>query len=401
MSTLSMVCHGHAGGRKAGNHDLTLTHALGYVAQKNVSPVAQKNVSPKESAMRDLRSQTRLGALAVVVVTAIMPAAAAAQDFYRGKTIELVVSTGVGGGLDANARVVARHLANHIPGQPTIVPKNMPGAGHIRAANYVFAQAPKDGTTIATFIPVFVMAQVLERSRSIQFNPAQFNWLASTSSSNSTVYVWHTSGIKSVEDATKRTVLMGGTGVGSYTIIYPTVMNSVIGTRFKLVTGYQSAAEVGLALERGEIEGRAGNNFNSLKAENGEWLKTGKITLIAQVGLTRDAEFSTVPLMTEFAKNDSDRQILRLFSTDVVIGRPFVTSPGVPAERVALLRQAFDAMMKDPAYIEDSKKAGLDVSPTDGTTIQNVVTELVNTPDDVVAKAKLAMEPKDLTERPK
>ena len=350
--------------------------------------------------MHELRSCLRTGAFVLVVASTIAPGGAVAQDFYRGKTIELIISTGVGGGLDANARVVARHLANHIPGQPTIVPKNMPGAGHIRAANYVFTQAPKDGTTIATFIPVFVMAQVLERSRSIQFNPAQFNWFASTSSSNSTVYVWHTSSIKSVEDATRRQVLMGGTGVGSYTVIYPTVMNSVLGTRFKLVTGCQSAAEVGLALERGEIEGRAGNNFNSLKAENGEWLRTGKIRLIAQVGLARDAEFPDVPLMTDFAKDDSARQILRLFSTDVVIGRPLVTSPSVPAERVALLRRAFDAMLKDPAYLEDSRKAGLDVSPTDGATIQSVVNELVNTPDDIVTKAKLAMEPKDISEHP-
>jgi tripartite-type tricarboxylate transporter receptor subunit TctC len=338
--------------------------------------------------------------LIAATLTAPVPAAAQA-DFFSGKTIELIVSTGVGGGLDANARVVARHLVNHIPGQPVIVVKNMPGAGHIRAANYVFAQAPKDGTTIATFIPIFVMAQVLERSRSIQFNSAQFNWIGSTSSSNSTVYVWHTSGIKSVEEATKRTVVMGGTGAGSYTVIYPTVMNSLIGTRFKVVTGYQSTAEVGLAMERGEIEGRAGNNFNSLKAENGEWLRTGKINLIAQVGLARDAEFPQVPLLTDFAKNDDDRRILRLFSTDVVIGRPFVTSPGVPAERVALLRRAFDAMMKDPAYVEDSRKASLDVSPTDGAMIQSVVADLVGTPDDIVAKAKLAMEPKDLTERPR
>jgi tripartite-type tricarboxylate transporter receptor subunit TctC len=338
--------------------------------------------------------------LAAAILVAPLPAAAQA-DFYKGKTIELIVSTGVGGGLDANARAVARHLVNHIPGQPSIVVKNMPGAGHIRAANYVFTQAPKDGSTIATFIPVFVMAQVLERSRSIQFNPAQFNWLASTSSSNSTVYVWHSSGIKSVEDATKRTVVMGGTGAGSYTIIYPTVMNSLLGTRFKLVTGYQSTAEVGLAMERGEIEGRAGNNLNSLKAENGEWLRTGKINLIAQVGLTRDAEFPQVPLLTDFAKSEEDRRILRLFSTDIAIGRPFVTSPGVPAERVALLREAFDAMMRDPAYIEDSRKAGLDVSPTDGATIQSIVADLVGTPDDIVAKAKLAMEPKDLTERPR
>src|SRR5882724_12243259 len=151
------------------------------------------------------------GMAAAILITAMLTAptltapASAQADFYSGKTIELIVSTGVGGGLDANARVVARHLANHIPGQPGIVVKNMPGAGHIRAANYVFAQAPKDGSTIATFIPIFVMAQVLERSRSIQFNSAQFNWLASTSSSNSTVYVWHTSGIKSVEDASRRT----------------------------------------------------------------------------------------------------------------------------------------------------------------------------------------------------
>src|SRR5262249_7500164 len=251
-------------------------------------------------------------------------------------------------------------------------------------------QAPKDGTTIATFIPVFVMAQVLERSKSIQFDPSNFPWLASTSSSNSTVYVWHTSGVKSVEDARARQVLMRGTGGGSYTGLYPTVMNRVLGTKFKLVTGYQSTAEIGLAIERGEIQGRAGNNFNSLKAENGEWLRAGKINLIAQVGLERDPEFASVPLMTDFAKTDSDRQILRLFSTDVVIGRPFVTSPGVPTERVALLRRAFDAMLKDPAYLEDSTKAGLDVSPTDGATIQAVVNELVNTPDDIVAKAKLA-----------
>ena len=223
-------------------------------------------------------------------------------------------------------RVVARHLANHIPGNPTIVPKNMPGAGHIRAANFVFSQAPKDGTVIGTFIPIFVMSQLLGRSKSIQFDPAQFNWLASTSSSNSTLYVWHAAGVKTVDDAMKKEVLMGGTGVGSYTVIYPTVMNSVLGTRFKVVTGYQSTAEIGLAMERGEIQGRAGNNFNSLKAENGEWLKTGKIDIIVQVGLERDREFATVPLMTDFAKTDDDRQILKFFSTDVVIGRPFVTA---------------------------------------------------------------------------
>ncbi|HEY4405810.1 MAG TPA: tripartite tricarboxylate transporter substrate-binding protein [Xanthobacteraceae bacterium] len=351
--------------------------------------------------MRAFRSASGL-ALPLLLAAALAPAPAAAQvDFYKGKTIDLVISTGVGGGLDANARVVARHLADHIPGNPTIVPRNMPGAGHIRAANFVFSQAPKDGTVIATFIPVFVLAQVLDRSKGIQFDPANFNWLASTSSSNTTVYTWHTANVRSVADATKRDVLMGGTGVGSYTIIYPSIMNSVLGTRFKLVTGYQSTAEIGLAMERGEVEGRAGNNFNSLKAESAEWLKSGKIVLISQIGLERDAEYPDLPLLTDMAKSDEDRQVLKLFSTDVVIGRPFVTSPGVPAERVALLRKAFDEMMKDPAYLEDSSKAALDVTPVAGAKIQAMVADLVHTPADIVNRAKLAMEPKNVVERPK
>jgi tripartite-type tricarboxylate transporter receptor subunit TctC len=326
---------------------------------------------------------------------------ASQAEFYKGKTVELIISTGAGGGLDANGRIVARHLGNHIPGNPTIVAKNMPGGGHIRAANYVFNQAPKDGTTIGSFIPIFVMAHVLGRSKGIQFNPADFNWLVSTSSSNSTVYVWHTTGVKTLQDATQREVLMGGTGVGSYNVIYPTVLNSVVGTKFKLVTGYASTTEIAIAMERGEVQGRAGNNFNSLTSEHGEWLKTGKINLLAQVGLERDPDFATVPLITDFAKTDEQRQILRFFSTDIVIGRPFVTSPGVPAERVALLRQAFDRMLKDPAFLADCKKSGIDIGPVGGTAIQKIVTDFMNTPAPIIAQAKAAMEPKNTTERKK
>jgi tripartite-type tricarboxylate transporter receptor subunit TctC len=342
--------------------------------------------------MRLSRSAAIIGATAALaLVAAGAPTAAPAQEFYRGKTIELIISTGVGGGLDANARVVARHLAGHIPGQPTIVPKNMPGAGHIRAANYVFSQAPKDGTTIATFIPVFVMAQVLERSKGIQFDPAHFNWLASTSSSNGTVYVWHTSRAKTVEDATRQQVLMGGTGVGSYTVIYPTVMNSLLGTRFKLVMGYQSTAEIGLAMERGEIEGRAGNNFNSLKAENPEWLRSGKISVLAQVGLERDPEFPGIPLLLDFGKTDEDRQILKLFSTDVVIGRPFVTAPGVPAERVAALRAAFKNTMEDPELLADAAKSHIDIHPILAEELEQLVRHVLNSSKSAIDLLKSAL----------
>ena len=348
--------------------------------------------------MHALRTGIKLALFGLVAAGTPMPAAAQA-DFYRGKTVELIISTGAGGGLDTNWRIVARHLGNHIPGNPTIVARNMPGAGHIRAANYVFKQAPKDGTTIASFIPIFVMAQVLERSKGIQFNPAEFNWLVSTSSSNSTIYVWHTTGVKTLADAMQKEVLMGGTGVGSYNVIYPTVTNSVLGTKFKLVTGYPSTNEISIAMERGEVQGRAGNNFNSLLAENPEWLKTGKINLLAQVGLERDPDFASVPLLTDFAKTDEDRQVLQFFSTDIVIGRPFVTSPGVPAERVALLRRAFDSLVKDRAFLDDMKKVGLDVGPVAGEKIQTIVGDFMNTPADIVAKAKASMQPRDVLKR--
>ena len=353
--------------------------------------------------MRAFRPGMKFVAPALVGLIAVggaLPAAAQA-DFYKGRTVELIISTGAGGGLDTNGRLVARHLGNHIPGNPTVVAKNMPGAGHIRAANYVFAQAPKDGTTIATFIPIFVMAQVLERSKSIQFNPANFEWLVSTSSSNSTIYVWHTMGVKTLNEAMEKEVLMGGTGVGSYNVIYPTVTNSVLGTKFKIVMGYPSTTEIAIAMERGEVQGRAGNNFNSLTSEHGEWLRTGKINLLAQVGFERDREFPTVPLLTEFAKTEEARQILRFFSTDIVIGRPFVTSPGTPPDRVAMLRRAFDSLLKDPAFLDGSKKAGIDISPVEGLRIQKIVADFMNTPLDIVTKAKAAMEPRNATERKK
>jgi tripartite-type tricarboxylate transporter receptor subunit TctC len=353
--------------------------------------------------MRVIQAGTDVVVVALLGFAAIAGAtgAAAQGDFYKGKTIELIISTGAGGGLDANGRIVARHLGNHIPGNPTVVAKNMPGAGHIRAANYVFGQAPKDGTTIGTFIPIFVMAHVLERSKGIQFNPAHFQWLVSTSSSNSTVYVWHTTGIRTLEDAMQREVLMGGTGVGSYNVIYPTVLNSVVGTRFRLVTGYATTTEIAIAMERGEVQGRAGNNFNSLTSEHADWLKEGKINLLAQVGLERDPEFKSVPLITEFAKTEEARQILRFFSTDVVIGRPFVVAPGVPAERVALLRKAFDSMLNDPGFREDARKTSIDISPVGGIAIQQIVTDFMATPPDIVVKAKAAMEPRDTTVRKK
>jgi tripartite-type tricarboxylate transporter receptor subunit TctC len=335
-------------------------------------------------------------ALNSLVLWAAVAAAspADAQDagaFYAGKTIDLIVSTGVGGGQDANARVLARHWPKHIPGAPPFVVKNMPGAGHLRAANFLANQAPKDGTVLASVIPAFLLAQVLQTSKGIQFNAAQFNWIGSSASNNSTFYVWSTSPVKTMEDATRHETLMGATGAGSYTMIYPAIMNAIVGTKFKIVAGYKSAAEVNLALERGEVQGRAGNNFNSLKMESADWLRDGKIRLIAQVGLERDPEFPDLPLMMEFGRTPEDRTLLRLFSADIAVGRPFLTAPGVPQDRVELLRRSFMDALRDPAFLKEAQDIGIDVAPVAGARLQEIVAEIVNTPPDVARRAREAL----------
>lgn len=324
-----------------------------------------------------------------------LTSAAAAQDnvgaFYKGKTLDMIVSSGVGGGQDANARLIARHWPRHIPGAPNMVVKNMPGAGHLRAANFMANQAPKDGTVIAALVPSFVLSQVLQTSKGIQFDAAAFNWIGASAANNSTFYVWSTSPVKTMDDATRRETLMGATGAGSYTMIYPAIMNAIVGTKFKIVAGYKSTNEVSLALERGEVEGRAGNNFNSLKMENGDWLRDRKIRLIAQVGLERDPEFPDIPLMMEFGKTPEDKALLKLFSADIAVGRPFLTSPGVAADRVEALRRSFMGTMADATFLKEAEAGNVEVAPVPGEKLQKVVADIVATPPDIARRAREAL----------
>ncbi len=315
----------------------------------------------------------------------------ASPGFFKGKTLDMIVSSGAGGGQDANARLIARHWAKHIPGATTMVVKNMPGAGHLRAANFLANHAPKDGTVLSALVPSFVLSQVLQTSKGIQFDAAQFGWLGASAANNSTFYVWSTSPVKTMADATRYETPMGATGAGSYTMIYPAIMNAIVGTKFKIVAGYKSTAEVNLALERGEVLGRAGNNFNSLKMENADWLRDGKIRLLAQVGLDRDPEYPDLPLMMEFGKTEEDRSLLKLFSADIALGRPFLTTPGVPADRLELLRSSFMATLKDAALLKEAHAANLEILPVPGARLQEVVREIVSAPPDVVRRAREAL----------
>ncbi len=307
-------------------------------------------------------------------------------DFYSGQPITLTVSTGAGGGLDANARLVARHMGKHIPGKPSIVARNMPGAGHIRATNYLYTQAPKDGSQIGAILPSFVLYQIID-GRGAQYDTRKFNWLGSSDVDNMNVYVWSTTPVKSVADARQTEILMGGTGAGSYTILFPTLMNKLLGTKFKIVSGYKSTNEIHLAMERGEVQGRAGNFFSSLKSQNADWLRDGKITLIAQIGEQRDPEFGKIPLLQDLTENSEAKQILRLFSAEIAMGKTYLTTPGVPKDRLDALRKAFDATMKDSAFLAEAKGAGIDVRPLDAAAVEKIANSILSTPKALIERA--------------
>lgn len=335
-------------------------------------------------------------ARACAAIALMLPAAAAADpvaDFYTGKSINIIISTGPGGGLDASARLFARYMAPRIPGKPTIVARNMTGAGHLQATNYVFNQAPRDGTTIAAILPAFVTYQVLD-GKGAQYDAARFNWLGSVDVDNQNLYVWHTTGVKTAADARRREVLMGATGAGSYSALWPTLMNNLFGTRFKLVFGYKATTEIHLAMQRGEVEGRAGNLFSSLKSQNPDWLREKKIDILVQIGNERDAEFPDVPLLSELAETAEQRSIVSVAAGEVVIGKPLLTPPEVPPERLAALRAAFDATTRDAAYLAEAKRLDVGARPLGHERVKALADAILSSPPDIVARARAALQVK-------
>ncbi|MFN4281962.1 MAG: Bug family tripartite tricarboxylate transporter substrate binding protein [Alphaproteobacteria bacterium] len=336
--------------------------------------------------------------IAAIATSAVVPNAAEAQsaaDFYKGRQMTMIISTGPGGGYDINGRLIARHLPRHMPGSPNIVPRNMPGAGHVRAANFMAVQAPKDGSHVATLAQSFVLHQVID-GKGAEYDAAKFAWLGSSEVTNSTIYVWSARGVKSLDDAKKEEVLLGATGVGSGTSQYPALLNNILGTKFRIVPGYGTGGEINLAMERGEVHGRAGNNFNSVAATNGDWLRDKKITFLVQIGLEKDKDYPDVPMFVDLGRNETEKQILKLFAAPVDIGRPLLTTPDVPADRVALLRAAFDATMKDPEFLAEAKKAKLDISPTSGAKLQKIVEDIIATPKSVIAAANALADDKGM-----
>ncbi len=343
-----------------------------------------------------------LAALTTALLAATSTTAFAQTDvaeFYRGKTVRLVIGYGAGGGYDVYAKMLARFLGEHIPGKPTVIAQNMPGAGSRNAANWLFKVAPKDGTVLAVLSQATPADQALGQP-GIQFDARQFNWIGNMVMVNNIMITWAESGVRTIDDAKKRSVAIGATGASSPSVIYPTVANNLFGTQFKIVSGYPGGGDIMIALERREVDGRGSNSWASLKANNPAWIKDNKVNILFQVGPHREPDLPGPPLLTELAQNEEQKQILEVVSGDAAIGRPVLTAPDVPAERVRALRKAFDDVMRDPAFQEAAKKAQMYFNPMGGEELQKIVNRIVSPSPQVIEKVKEAIRPKNLQTLP-
>lgn len=315
----------------------------------------------------------------------------AADDFYRDKSIQMVIGSAVGGSYDAYGRLLSRHMGRHIPGNPVFVPRNLPGAAGTIVARWIYTQAPKDGTALGAPLNTVPMTQILEPDK-VPFDCGGFAWIGAVASPANVLVTWHTSGVKTLEDAQKKETLIGASAPGTTIEMYPLMANNLFGTKFKVITGYIGGAEINVAMERGEVQGRGSNSYISYLFQNPDWIRDEKINVIFQMTLKRDPLLPNVPALIEFAKTEEQRQIVSLLAITETIGRPVVAPPGTPADRVAILRRALMDTASDPLFLEDAKKAQLEVQPISGEMMQKMVTDLINVRPEIVERYKQAVQ---------
>ena len=314
----------------------------------------------------------------------------AVADFYKGKDVTIIVGSGAGGTNALYGRTIAAHLGRHIPGNPNVVAQFMPGGGGVKAANYFYNVAPKDGTVLFHPQSAHPQAQVLG-SKGIKFDVRKYSYLGRTASQNSGIFVWHTVPVKTLMDVRNQEVIIGASGRGSETFQDPTIINSVLGTKFKVITGYKGGGEMDLALERGETNGDAGPIL-SVFVRKQHWLQKDLIRFLVQTGAERHPKLPDVPLLTELARNDEERAVFAFMSAKATIGRTLVAPPGAPADRVAALRKAMADTLKDPEFLAEAKKRNMDVLPATSEQVEAAVAVVFNTPPPVIARVKKALD---------
>ena len=311
-------------------------------------------------------------------------------DFYTGRQIAVVIPTSPGGDVDGRTRLIARHMGKHIPGKPVLVPRNMPGAVGLQAANWLYNQAPRDGTVLQAVMQSMPTHQLLD-GRGVQFDASKFNWIGNTSDEPNTVVAWSGRGVASIGDVKQRELVVGAPGTFTNCVYYPLLMNALIGTKFKIISGYPGGNDVNMAMERGEVGGRGCQALSAWFSTKPDWIKDRKITFLVQVRKDKSRELPDVPLLMDLASNEHDRQVLRFMSMDNSYGRPLATTPDTPAERVEALRRAFDRTMKDSDLIAEAEKSDTRLEPSSGEEVQRLIAEVFATPPDVIKRTKVIL----------
>jgi tripartite-type tricarboxylate transporter receptor subunit TctC len=312
-------------------------------------------------------------------------------DFYKGKTIRIVVGIAVGSGYDVTARALQRHWGKHIPGNPSVIVQNQPGAGSMTMVNQLVANGTFDGTTIGAPFNGLPTTPLLQPA-GVRFDPNKMIWLGSTNRETQVTYLWHTAPVKAFTDIGNTEVVTGAQAPGTTQYDYPMLANAVFNYKFKVITGYRSTQDIHLAMERGEIHGNGSTNWTTLLSLNGSWVKEKKVNVIAQWALRKHPDLPNVPMVLDLAKTDADRAALELLIARLEYGRPYFVPPGVPEDRVQALRRAFDATMKDPEFLADAKKLSLEIDPITGEEAQKLIARVLATPEPIAARVRKALE---------
>ena len=309
----------------------------------------------------------------------------AIADFYRGKTISLLIGTVAGGEYDLHARLIGRHIGKHIPGNPNVIPQNMTGGGGVVMANYLYNVAPQDGSYMAVLNKALPASQATGEP-GLKLDSGKLFWIGALAPTSEAMVVWRTTGVKTMEDARRTEVIIGTTGKDNITYMFPKLMNELLGSRFRLITGYRGGVDINVAMERGEVGGRQ-NTWSSWKTTKPHWLQNGDIIVIAQGGETAK-DLPGVRNVEDLAPSEDDKRVFQLVLAGSRLGRPIVTTPGVPAERVKALRDAFDATMKDPEFLAACEAAKVEVDPVPGAKLQSIVGQILSTPPATAQRTK-------------
>jgi len=338
-----------------------------------------------------MKTMTRgLAAALLAIVTVSAGQAQTPAEFYRGKTVDLVVAYSSGGGYDSYARLLAKHMHKHIPGNPQVVPRNMPGAGGMRAANWLQSAAPNDGLVFAATSRAMAFEPLLG-NKAAKYDPTRITFIGSANDEVSVCFAWHSSGIKTFKDVQQRELVVGSGGTADDTYQFPAILRNLFGAKFRIVTGYPGGNEINIAVERGEVGGRCGIPWSTVKASHQYWLRDKSINLLMQFSLAKHADLPDVPLVMDLARTDEERQILRLIFGRQVMGRPYVAPAGVPQDRADALRKAFMDTMRDKDFLADVAKARFEVTPVSGDQLQKMVLDIYKSTPAAVAQKAMAV----------